>query len=362
MNILLTADPIGGVWTYALELCSALQPLGVRVHLATLGRPLSRAQRAQATALADVTLHESTYRLEWMQDPWDDLARAGDWLLDLERNARPDVIHLNHLVHADLPWRAPVLSVGHSCVLSWWRAVHGVEAPGEWGTYRERVTVSLRAAHCVIAPTQAMLTALESFYGPFQNTAVVLNARTSRLFGPGHKERLVLCAGRLWDEAKNVAALVAIASRIDAHIAVAGETLSPDGHLAEATGVELLGPLDTDALASWYARAAIYALPARYEPFGLTALEAALSGCALVLGDVASLREIWGTAACYVPPDDPQALRDTLRQLLGDESFRTRMAARAMALARRMTPRKLARRYEDLYRQLQCDLRCSITP
>jgi hypothetical protein len=41
MKILLTADPIGGVWSYALELCAALQPLGVRVHVATLGRALS---------------------------------------------------------------------------------------------------------------------------------------------------------------------------------------------------------------------------------------------------------------------------------------------------------------------------------
>ena len=42
------------------------------------------------------------------------------------------------------------------------------------------------------------------------------------------------------------------------------------------------------------ARASIYALPARYEPFGLSILEAALSGAALVLGDIPSLREVWG--------------------------------------------------------------------
>ena len=64
----------------------------------------------------------------------------------------------------------------------------------------------------------------------------------------------------------------------------------------------MLGRLSAGELADWYARAAIYALPARYEPFGLSALEAALSGCALVLGDIPSLREIWGDAALFVPP------------------------------------------------------------
>ena len=74
----------------------------------------------------------------------------------------------------------------------------------------------------------------------------------------------------------------------------------------------LLGRLDERRWPSGWPRAAIYALPARYEPFGLSALEAALSGCALVLGDIPSLREVWGDAAVFVPPDDAGGLRDAL--------------------------------------------------
>lgn len=71
-------------------------------------------------------------------------------------------------------------------------------------------------------------------------------------------------------------------------------------------------------LAAWYSVASIYALPARYEPFGLTALEAALSGCALALGGIPSLRETWGSAARYVSPDKPAQLRDTLNGLIAN--------------------------------------------
>ncbi len=39
-----------------------------------------------------------------------------------------------------------------------------------------------------------------------------------------------------------------------------------------------------------------------YEPFGLSVLEAALSGCALVLGDIPSLRENWDGAADFAEP------------------------------------------------------------
>ena len=361
MNILLTADPIGGVWNYALELCRSLQSSRARVALATLGRELQPEQRAEVARLGNVTLYESSFRLEWMPEPWEDLERAADWLLSLERRLNPDVVHLNHLVHADLPWRAPVLSAGHSCVWSWYAAVRGMPAGQDWALYRERVTASLRAARCVVAPTFTMLSQLERYYGPFQDSRVVTNARNSGLFEPGRKERLILCAGRLWDEAKNVAAVTAVASQLKAPVALAGEIVGPHGTTAALSGVRVLGPLATDALADWYGKAAIYVLPARYEPFGLTALEAALSGCALVLGDIPSLREVWGDAARYVGPDDHRSLAATVNELLEDDASRRLMGARAMARARLFSPDRFARSYLQIYEHLRCDSRCSIT-
>jgi glycogen(starch) synthase len=352
----MTTDPIGGVWNYSLELCGAFGAHGVRVALAVLGRPPTAAQRLQASRLSNVTVYESGFRLEWMPDPWEDLAKAGEWLLSLEKMTGADVVHLNHLVHADLPWRAPVLSVGHSCVLSWWAAVFGRSqgvGPGpEWELYRRRVTRSLQAAPCVVAPTEASLAELQQLYGPFRRSVVVYNARNWRRFTAGHKERMVLSAGRLWDRAKNVEALASVAPRIGAPVFVAGQTHSPDGNTATFSNVTLLGPLDSAALASWYSRAAIYALPARYEPFGLTALEAAMSGCALVLGDIASLREVWGPAARYVHPEDHEGLRDALNELIANDSLRMRNAARAMARARQFTPARQAQRYKALYLEL----------
>lgn len=355
MKVLMTADPVGGVWTFALELCAQLTADGVDVTLATLGAPLTAAQRAAATGLPGLTLAESSFRLEWMAEPWADLERAARWLLWLEREHRPDVIHLNHLVHGELPWRAPVLISGHSCVASWWQAVHGTALPAQWGTYKARVRRSLQAADCVAAPTQAMLSELHRHYGPLPQTAVVPNGRDPARFpGGGRKEELVLSAGRLWDVAKNAQALVSVASLIEWPICIAGETVSPDGSRVEIAGtnLHLLGALAPQELAAWYARASIYALPARYEPFGLTALEAALSGCALLLGDIPSLREVWGDAACYVGPDDHAALGERLQALIRNGTARAELAARAAERAAWLSPGSTERGYLRLYRKL----------
>jgi glycogen(starch) synthase len=358
MRVLMTADPVGGVWTFALELCASLAPAGVDVTLATLGAPLTADQRAAATAIAGLELEESTFRLEWMREPWADLEQAGRWLLGLERKHRPAVVHLNHLAHGDLPWRAPVLVTGHSCVASWWEAVHGAALPEEWSTYKRCVTRSLRAADCVAAPTRAMLAQLRRHYGPLPRAAVVANGREASRFQRSRpKEPLVLCAGRLWDQAKNVQALADVAPLLDWPVCIAGESLSPDGSPARLAGenLRLLGPLTPGELAHWYERAAIYALPARYEPFGLTALEAALSGCALLLGDIPFLREVWGDAACYVAPGDRAGLRERLTGLMFSSASRTRLASLAFEVATRLSAERMAQGYLRLYRRLTAE-------
>ncbi len=128
-KVLMTADTVGGVWTYAIELARGLADRGVEVALATMGEPLNVHQREKADRIPRLRVFESTFKLEWMEDPWRDLEKAGDWLLNLEERVRPDLIHLNGYVHGALPWSAPKVMVGHSCVLSWWQAVRGEAAP-----------------------------------------------------------------------------------------------------------------------------------------------------------------------------------------------------------------------------------------
>ena len=355
-RILMTADTVGGVWTYALELCEGLGRRGVHVVLCTMGRPLADDQWEDAKRVRGLEICESGYRLEWMDDPWDDVARAGEWLLEIAGRVRPDVVHLNNFCHGALPWPAPALMVGHSCVLSWFEAVKDAPAPPAWERYREEVTRGLRAVQRVIAPSRDMLSALERHYGPFASTRVIPNARARVRFAPAAvKEPFVLSAGRLWDEAKNVGALAEIAAGLPWPVKVAGEEVNPsrpDATPEARTGVEGLGRLSPDALAELMARAAIYALPARYEPFGLSALEAAMSGCALVLGDIPSLREVWGDAALFVPPEEPAALQRALLKLIGDDALRIQMAHRARARAARYDAGAFAEAWLEEYVRL----------
>jgi glycogen synthase len=347
MRLLMTADAVGGVWTYGLELARALAPFGVDTTLAVMGPKPDANQIANASTVPGLTVASKPFRLEWMPDAWADVDAAGEWLLELAERVRPSVVHVNGYAHAALAWQSPCVAVGHSCVVSWHEAVGGAFDPVWLSRYRRVVCDGLRAADVVVAPSAAMLASLQRHYGPLENVAVVPNGRTASLFQRGPKHPLVFTAGRAWDRAKNIEALLDIAPRLTWPVVLAGDTGERTMNTAQVFAV---GQRSEAEIAALLARASLFVLPARYEPFGLLPLEAALAGCALVLGDIASLREVWGDAATYVDPDDRDALRAAIERLIANPSLLAARAAAAYRQATRYSPARMAERYLQVYR------------
>src|SRR5437764_12452438 len=84
-RVLMTADVVGGVWTYAIELAGALaEHHGLATTIATMGPRPSRDHLAYARRIPGLEIESADFRLEWMESPWADVDAAGEWLLDLE--------------------------------------------------------------------------------------------------------------------------------------------------------------------------------------------------------------------------------------------------------------------------------------
>jgi glycosyltransferase involved in cell wall biosynthesis len=143
----------------------------------------------------------------------------------------------------------------------------------------------------------------------------------------------------MWDEAKNLRALEAVRERLSWPLFVAGDGSN-------------LGRLDSEGMRDWLGRASIYAFPAKYEPFGLSVLEAALAGCALVLGDIPSLRENWEGRAIFVNPDDEDALAEAVERLVANPKQRERMGRSAREHALTFSTKRFARGYMGLYKEM----------
>jgi glycosyltransferase involved in cell wall biosynthesis len=197
-----------------------------------------------------------------------------------------------------------------------------------------------------------MRRALVRCYGVGGDALVIANARAFEPWRAGPKEPYVFAAGRAWDPAKNIVALESVAPELPWPVKVAGETSTTFGVSEPLVHLECLGVQTAPQMLDLMGRAAIYAHPARYEPFGLSVLEAALSGCALVLGDIDSLRENWSGAARFAAPDDHAALRAAILHLIEHESERESLAAAARRRAELFSPEQHRDAYYNLYTQM----------
>lgn len=333
-RVLITTDAVGGIWRYTADLAAALARRGVEVLIASLGPRPSAEQKQRLLRTPKLVLRESDFALEWMPEPWSDVDAAGDWLLGLESEFSPDLIHLNDYAHAALSWSAPVLVMAHSCVYSWWRAVHGCPPGPEWHEYRRRIRLGLHAADAVAAPSAFMAAAVETEYGlAAASVHVIHNFSRARAHTEEPKQPLLLAAGRAWDAAKNVRLLERIAGRLSWELRIASNLAYAD-------------------LQHEMARASIFVHPALYEPFGLSVLEAARHRCALVLADIPSLRELWDHTALFIDPRDEQRWVLELNRLSANPSARQNFGRLARNRAAQYKAASALQQYMILYSAL----------
>lgn len=350
MKVLMTTDTIGGVWVYSLELCKALQQYGVQVHLLAMGQWPSEEQEEEAAALENVLLYKSDYKLEWMQDPWDDVERARKWINSVYHTVSPDVVHLNNYAQVCDDWECPVISVFHSCVETWWQAVKGTSAPIQWKHYTETVKSSLQCSDVVVSPSKAILEKARSSHGFTSEARVIYNGRNLSFPEKKEKENIIFCIGRIWDEGKNLLLLAKVAKNLPWPVYIAGTNINPStGKAVEIENVHFLGSLSQAEMKDWIQKSSIFVSPSKYEPFGLAILEAAEAGCALALSNISTLQEIWEESALYFDPRDREQAQQQIMKLIEDENLRQEYATMALNRSAHYTSEKMGAAYFELY-------------
>jgi glycosyltransferase involved in cell wall biosynthesis len=147
---------------------------------------------------------------------------------------------------------------------------------------------------------------------------------------------------------KNLALLARLASSLPVPLAlVAGDgAKSSLGFPPSAIELPILGEEEMPLL---YGSALLTLYPSRYEGFGLPALEAMASGCAVIASNSTSLPEVAGEAAQLLPPDDVDAWQTTILRVIRDDRLRREMADKGIARAARFSWDDCARRTLAVY-------------
>jgi glycosyltransferase involved in cell wall biosynthesis len=354
MRVLMTLDAVGGVARYALDLTRALAGRGVDVVLAGLGPAPSPWLEAECQSLDNAELVWLPLPLDWMTDDERAVTATSAALAALAEEHRADLLHLNAPAQAAGLGRTagdrPVVCASHSCMATWWRAVRRTPLPADWRWRAAAEARGLSAADVVLAPSDAHAAALRAVYGPLPALRVIPNATALRRVG-GPRQPYAFAAGRWWDEGKGAAVLDAAAATSPWTIAAAGAAAGPTGQHHAFTAAMPLGVLPPEAVQGHLRRAGAFVSPSLYEPFGLGVLEAARSGCPLVLSDIDTFRGLWDGAALFFPAGDGAALAAALERLAGDAALRGRLGEAASLRSEAYTPGRQADLVLAAYRQ-----------
>jgi glycosyltransferase involved in cell wall biosynthesis len=216
------------------------------------------------------------------------------------------------------------------------------------------------------------LSALRRYFGPSDKPAhVVPNAVRPERFLHATPDAFVhrfglrdfvLCSARI-EPFKNQLMLIWALRDTDIPIVLAGKVSDSEyGALCErwaGKNVHFVGELAPDLLASAYAAARVHAMPSWAETPGLTSMEAALAGCAIVVGNQGAEREYFGDFAYYCNPADIDSVRKAVLAAWEDRDAARREAFREYILKRYTwseTARVTAEAYEQVLRSSQAIL------
>lgn len=262
------------------------------------------------------------------------LGRAAD-------RARLDLFHAPHYV---VPFtRAPFVVTIHDLI--------HLRHPNPLARLyaRQMIGRAVRRSRRVLTVSEAVKREIVSTFGCADDHVLVTPNGVGAPFsgsGPAAEGRYFLYVGNDKPH-KNVDVLVDAFSKIDdASLVLTGGAFE---RFKSRERVVVTGFVDDAELAALYRGAIALVMPSREEGFGLPALEAMVSGCAVITSNAAALVEITGDAALHVEPD-AASLADAMTRIASDESLRTTLAAHGIARAKEFTWTRCAELTRAAYR------------
>jgi glycosyltransferase involved in cell wall biosynthesis len=370
---------IGGLARHVEGLSRGLAALGHEVHVITLdfpGAPLEEQDGSLFVHRVTVDLPAPTFHTWVLLFNHFFEKRAGQLA---KQYGQPDLLHVHDWltvsggVAAKHLMRVPLVMTFHSTEASrssLSRAPESamVEGLEWWGSFE---------ASRVIAVSGWMKSEVESqFKTPPQKVIEVPNAvdvakfekqvdieATRRKYSVGNGERLIAAVGRLTSQ-KGFDDLIRAYPRIRGSVPDSRLLVMGDGYmrgeleaLAKSqqvgNGITFAGFLSDSDLVDAIKSSDVVAVPSRFEPFGIIALEAMAAGVPVVVSRVGGLAEIVedGVDGLEVGPNSPSSLADATIRLLSDRALAVSLAERAKEKVKAYNWESSARRTLEVYGQ-----------
>lgn len=140
------------------------------------------------------------------------------------------------------------------------------------------------------------------------------------------KERFCLHISSLYQERKNVKRLIQASKKFRFPLVLAGSTGNAEQRaeiiqeIGDCSWIKLLGYISKEEAFDLYCKASVFALPSINEGVGIVALNAAATGCNIVITSIGGPKEYYNQLAKIVNPFDVNNIGETIVELLNSKN------------------------------------------
>jgi len=190
-----------------------------------------------------------------------------------------------------------------------------------WKGQRKTIREILEKARMILPNSMKEYKALETSFLVSKPFAVVPNGINEQIFSTDHSvpkdERLVVCAARI-EGIKNQVNLVKALTNTGFSVVLIGDAAPNHKRYYQVCkriagrNITFTGRLSQHQLANYFKKAKVHVLPSWFETCGLSSLEAAVSGCNIVVTDKGFTSEYFGDDAFYCDPGSPKSIYDAV--------------------------------------------------
>lgn len=107
--------------------------------------------------------------------------------------------------------------------------------------------------------------------------------------------------------------------------------------------------LTDEEMGQKYAAADMILFPSTFEGFGLPIIEGQTAGRPVITSNLSPMKEVAGEGACLVDPFNPDAIREAVLKVIGDEKYRQELVGAGLVNSKKYGVGLIASRYLEVY-------------